>query len=238
MPPPAAAALIKALTLNGNGQKVTVQDTRGSGLLVPGGDVASHPQLMHCSFQAQLEGLRRIWCKKSSELCCSGVAFSSDTQQLEEGAVSVQQDRSTFNLTIWRLDQGEGTYWCGLLNLNNTVIKLAESYLRSPGELEAELLRGRQGHDAARADDDVDDTRLHCLSLSVPPQDPGNLWSLLRWVLMPLLPLVAATIHLCSSRCGACAGALLFIPLKYCRSHLGSPPLKSFNASSVLHITF
>ncbi|MFT7804317.1 hypothetical protein Z043-121859 [Arapaima gigas] len=123
---------------------------------------------MHCPSGAHLhlQVWHHVWCKQCNELCCSGVAFSNDTQQLQGGAVTMRQvPPGTFTLIIWNLSQGEGTYWCGLLDTSGAIIKLVESYLGSPGERTAPPP-----------------------SVPPPPQSQGHLWNLLHWVLAPLLP--------------------------------------------------
>lgn len=86
------------------------------------------------------KGMHRIWCKRTSADCCSGIIFNNTTSQLENGAVMVQEDSGTFSLTVLWLSQGEGVYWCGLLNLNSDIIKLAEMEMQH-GRSDGSLLR-------------------------------------------------------------------------------------------------
>ncbi|XP_048874337.1 trem-like transcript 4 protein [Brienomyrus brachyistius] len=84
------------------------------------------PWVLRCPYTPDQKDMPRVWCKRTSAECCSGIFFNSSVSQLENGAVMVQQDSGTYSLRILQLSQGEGVYWCGLLNTENYIIKLAE----------------------------------------------------------------------------------------------------------------
>ncbi|KAJ8387231.1 hypothetical protein AAFF_G00159500 [Aldrovandia affinis] len=122
-----------------------------------------YTQTLTCSHEPQHMGLPRIWCKQHSTHCCMGFAFRNGTRSLENEGLQVQYNQQSFTITIQRLVQGEGVYWCGLLDQNDTIIKLAEGYFNDTSPLE-------------------------------------YVWSILRWILLPILPLVTIATHLCTSR--------------------------------------
>ncbi|XP_023669178.1 CMRF35-like molecule 8 [Paramormyrops kingsleyae] len=84
------------------------------------------PWVLRCPYMPEQKDMHRVWCKRTSADCCSGIVFNNTTSQLENGAVMVHEDSGTFSLKVLRLSQGEGVYWCGLLNLKSDIIKLAE----------------------------------------------------------------------------------------------------------------
>ncbi|XP_061115246.1 uncharacterized protein si:ch211-102c2.4 isoform X2 [Conger conger] len=130
-----------------------------------------HHQTLHCTHHSSQRSLHRVWCKQSSELCCSGFAFANGQQTLENGDLQVHQEQDSFSVTALRLDQGNGVYWCGLLDNNSTIIRLAEQYFS---------------------------------------QTTCTVWSIIRWVLMPLLPLMVAFTHFYTSRNAHKQGTCLY----------------------------
>ncbi|XP_036390216.1 uncharacterized protein si:ch211-102c2.4 isoform X1 [Megalops cyprinoides] len=121
-----------------------------------------YAQTLTCPHEDQQRGLHRIWCKQNSTLCCHGFAFSNGTRWLESEGVRVHYDSSSFTITVLQLSQGPGVYWCGLLDHDQTIIKLAEAYFHDP--------------------------------------TPAYIWSIFRWILMPLLPLSVISMHFYTKR--------------------------------------
>ncbi|KAI1897153.1 hypothetical protein AGOR_G00080260 [Albula goreensis] len=119
-------------------------------------------QRLTCSHDSIYGGVRKVWCKQDSDLCCTGFAFGDAMRALGSEGLHVEHDAGSFTVTVRQLPQGEGVYWCGLLQRNNTIIKLAEKYFyESP---------------------------------------PLDVWGILRWILMPLLPLVTIIMYCYTSR--------------------------------------
>lgn len=81
-----------------------------------------------CSYKDKPSNLERIWCKRDSDdqNCCTGFYFSSGVRELDDGQVKVHDDGSAFTMSVMSLSQGDGVYWCGLRNSNDTIIKLNE----------------------------------------------------------------------------------------------------------------
>ncbi|XP_062310100.1 uncharacterized protein si:ch211-102c2.4 [Osmerus eperlanus] len=113
-------------------------------------------QRLTCPINLEHKDLPKVWCKQSSEMCCTGVAFHTEAQLLDGGRLEVLQDSDSFTVRVHDLVHGNGLYWCGVLGMNQTIIKLAEGYFRS----------------------------------SFCP------WQILRWILLPLLPIVVIIFHL------------------------------------------
>ncbi|XP_010874973.2 uncharacterized protein si:ch211-102c2.4 [Esox lucius] len=106
-------------------------------------------QKLTCPYGQKHEGLPRVWCKQTSTLCCTGFSFSKQSQFLDAGRLEVTQDADSFTVNVLSLAQGDGIYWCGVLAVNDTIIKLSEEYFYSN----------------------------------------SFVWDILRWILMPLLPM-------------------------------------------------
>ncbi|KAG9339287.1 hypothetical protein JZ751_023987 [Albula glossodonta] len=85
-------------------------------------------QRLTCSHDSIYRGVQKVWCKQDSDLCCTGFAFGDAMRALGSEGLQVEHDAGSFTVTVLQLPQGEGVYWCGLLQRNNTIIKLAEKY--------------------------------------------------------------------------------------------------------------
>ncbi|XP_041958077.1 uncharacterized protein si:ch211-102c2.4 [Alosa sapidissima] len=86
-------------------------------------------QTLVCRYGEEYASLERVWCKKESEKCCTGLAFSKKIRFIDNGSVEITDDVATaFTVTVQKLSQGDGVYWCGLVFKNQTIIKLAEKY--------------------------------------------------------------------------------------------------------------
>ncbi|XP_066561774.1 CMRF35-like molecule 8 isoform X1 [Amia ocellicauda] len=83
---------------------------------------------MECSYEQGHATLPKVWCKQNSSLCCSGFATANLEESLHEGQVviRVQPERLSFTVSVTHLPEGPGVYWCGVLQPNNTIIKLRE----------------------------------------------------------------------------------------------------------------
>ncbi|MBN3299717.1 CLM6 protein, partial [Amia calva] len=95
-----------------------------------------------CSYEQGHATLPKVWCKQNSSLCCSGFATANLEESLHEGQVviRVQPERLSFTVSVTHLPEGPGVYWCGVLQPNNTIIKLREQTFStcecgSPGPL-------------------------------------------------------------------------------------------------------
>ncbi|XP_035803669.1 uncharacterized protein si:ch211-102c2.4 [Amphiprion ocellaris] len=98
-------------------------------LLATGGPgEAAHWQKLKCPYEQNHISLPRVWCRQSSEECCSGLAFSWDTPSVHGGKLKVTEDSRSFTVELLEPSHGEGVYWCGVLGRNDTIIKLAEGY--------------------------------------------------------------------------------------------------------------
>ncbi|XP_066510242.1 trem-like transcript 4 protein isoform X2 [Hoplias malabaricus] len=97
-----------------------------------------YKQKLKCPYTSEQKPFQRVWCKRidSNHDCCTGFTFSSEVNELEGGNLSVQDNGQAFVVTISRLTQGDGVYWCGLKNGSNIIVKLAESqlYTRQTGK--------------------------------------------------------------------------------------------------------
>ncbi|XP_062399164.1 uncharacterized protein si:ch211-102c2.4 [Sardina pilchardus] len=86
-------------------------------------------QTLVCHYGQEYAHLDRVWCKKDSEKCCTGFAFGKKINLIDNGSVAITDDMaSAFTVTVQKLSQGDGVYWCGLMFKNQTIIKLAEKY--------------------------------------------------------------------------------------------------------------
>lgn len=97
-------------------------------LLAVGAPEALHWQTLTCNFKSHHESLQRIWCRKSSDECCSGFTFSKSAQSVDGGKLRVTQGSHSFYVAMLEPSHGEGMYWCGVLSKNGSIIKLAERY--------------------------------------------------------------------------------------------------------------
>lgn len=89
-------------------------------------------QKLSCPYsELQQQNLLRVWCRQSSSLCCSGFAFSQRVNSVDGSKLRVTQSLDSFTVAVWKLSQGSGVYWCGVLSKNDTIIKLAEGYFHS-----------------------------------------------------------------------------------------------------------
>ena len=75
------------------------------------------------------ESLLRVWCRQSSTDSCHGLTFSQSAH-IEDGG-KLTQGPDTFTVEVLEPSHGEGIYWGGVLDKNDTIIKLAEGYLHS-----------------------------------------------------------------------------------------------------------
>ncbi|XP_026198711.1 CMRF35-like molecule 8 [Anabas testudineus] len=96
-------------------------------LLAVGACEAVYWQKLTCPYEAQHDNLQRVWCRQTSAECCSGFTFSNKTQSLDGGKLTVTQGSDSFTVAVMELSQ-EGVYWCGVLNSDHTIIKLADGY--------------------------------------------------------------------------------------------------------------
>ncbi|KAL2092433.1 hypothetical protein ACEWY4_012231 [Coilia grayii] len=86
-------------------------------------------QTLVCHYDPEYADLQRVWCKKNSEECCTGFAFGEKITALDNGSVEINNTVNAFTITVHNLTEGNGTYWCGLMFKNHTIMKLAEKYL-------------------------------------------------------------------------------------------------------------
>lgn len=73
----------------------------------------------------------RIWCKRDAqnENCCTGFAFRQGISSLEDGKVRVEDDGKSFVVSMSTLTQGEGVYWCGLMDKDKkSIVKLNQDF--------------------------------------------------------------------------------------------------------------
>ncbi|XP_069046543.1 uncharacterized protein [Lepisosteus oculatus] len=94
-----------------------------------GVEVALFPQEMECRFGEADREKPKVWCKQNTTQCCSGFAVSSAEESLYGGQVTIRvlRDQNKFTVSIAQLPEGEGRYWCGVLNPDNTMVKLGEA---------------------------------------------------------------------------------------------------------------
>lgn len=89
-------------------------------------------QKLSCPYsELQQQNLLRVWCRQSSSVCCSGLAFSQSVYSVDGDKLRVTHSLDSFTVAVWKLSQGSGVYWCGVLSKNDTIIKLAEGYFHS-----------------------------------------------------------------------------------------------------------
>ncbi|GAA6226493.1 CMRF35-like molecule 8 [Lates japonicus] len=88
-------------------------------------------QKLRCPYDLKHESLQRVWCKQSSTDCCTGLTFSQNAHLVDGGKVKVTQGSDFFTVAVLELRHGEGVYWCGVLSINDTLIKLADGYFHS-----------------------------------------------------------------------------------------------------------
>ncbi|XP_040898010.1 uncharacterized protein si:ch211-102c2.4 [Toxotes jaculatrix] len=100
-------------------------------LLALGACEAVYWQKLTCPYEPEHKSLRRVWCRHSTTECCTGLIFSQSDHLVDGGKLRVTQDLNVFTVAVMEPSQGEGVYWCGVLNRNDTLIKLAESYIYS-----------------------------------------------------------------------------------------------------------
>ncbi|KAI7813617.1 hypothetical protein IRJ41_023231, partial [Triplophysa rosa] len=73
----------------------------------------------------------RIWCKRDAqnENCCTGFAFRPGVSTLEDGEIHVEDDGKSFVVSMSTLTQGEGVYWCGLMDKDKkSIVKLNQKH--------------------------------------------------------------------------------------------------------------
>ncbi|MBN3312422.1 PSRC1 protein, partial [Atractosteus spatula] len=101
--------------------------------------VAQFPQEMECRFGEGDRDKPKVWCKQNTTQCCSGFAVSSAEESLYGGQVTIRvlRDQNKFTVSIAQLPEGEGRYWCGVLNPDNTMVKLGEADFSDGETLEA-----------------------------------------------------------------------------------------------------
>ncbi|KAK1792247.1 hypothetical protein P4O66_012201 [Electrophorus voltai] len=102
-------------------------------LLISTGVCESHyQQTLTCPYSSKDKSLYRVWCKRDPKDhdCCTGFAFTAKERNLEDGNIRVQDDGNAFSISVAKLSDGDGVYWCGLKNGTN-IVKLAEGQLYS-----------------------------------------------------------------------------------------------------------
>lgn len=85
-------------------------------------------QTLTCPYEREHESLLREW---SSTDCCHGLTFNQSAHIVDGGKLKVTQGSDTFTVEVLEPSHGEGVYWCGVLDKNDTIIKLAEGYFHS-----------------------------------------------------------------------------------------------------------
>lgn len=99
--------------------------------LCAGACEAVYWQKLRCPYDLKHESLQRVWCKQSSTDCCTGLTFSQNAHLVDGGKLKVTQGSDFFTVAVLELRHGEGVYWCGVLSINDTLIKLAGGYFHS-----------------------------------------------------------------------------------------------------------
>lgn len=71
-----------------------------------------------------------MWCKRDAqdENCCTGFSFQPGVNVMEQGNIAVEDDGTSFTVSVKTLTQGDGVYWCGFMTEDKIIIKLAEDY--------------------------------------------------------------------------------------------------------------
>ncbi|XP_070402522.1 uncharacterized protein [Nothobranchius furzeri] len=98
--------------------------------LLTGDGAAVLWQKLWCPHEPQHQNLLRVWCRRNSADCCTGLTFSHTAQSVDGGRLRVTQDSGSFSVEVLGPGKG-GVFWCGVLSRNNTIIKLAEGYIHS-----------------------------------------------------------------------------------------------------------
>lgn len=88
-------------------------------------------QTLTCPYEREHESLLRVWCRQSSTDCCHGLTFNQSAHIVDGGKLKVTQGSDTFTVEVLEPSHGEGVYWCGVLDKNDTIIKLAEGFFHS-----------------------------------------------------------------------------------------------------------
>ncbi|XP_065106393.1 uncharacterized protein [Paramisgurnus dabryanus] len=105
-------------------------------MILTGHSMSEYVQSISCPYpnESKNESRTRVWCKRDvqDENCCTGLAFRSGIDSLDNGQILVKQDEKSFTVSMLALPQGEGVYWCGLMDTDNTIVKLAEKYFSTP----------------------------------------------------------------------------------------------------------
>lgn len=97
-------------------------------------------QQLSCPYAPQHFGMRRVWCRPSSAECCTGFTFGQGAQVVDGGRLKVTQGQDSFTVAVLQPSHDdEGMHWCGVLDNNGTIIKLAEGYFHGC-ELKGEVL--------------------------------------------------------------------------------------------------
>lgn len=76
----------------------------------------------------------RIWCRRDDqdENCCTGFSFKPGVKTLEDNKILVNEDENSFVVSMLTLTQGEGVYWCGLMDKDKkSIIKLNQKHFYS-----------------------------------------------------------------------------------------------------------
>lgn len=87
-------------------------------------------QRLSCPYEPEHRVLQRVWCRKTSAVCCTGLTFSHSAQLVDGGKLQVTQDTQAFTVEVLKSEH-TGVYWCGVLGRNNTLIRLAEGNFHS-----------------------------------------------------------------------------------------------------------
>ncbi|XP_077097040.1 uncharacterized protein LOC143748772 [Siphateles boraxobius] len=134
-------------------------------MILIGHSTSDHPQTLVCPYENKnISQNRRVWCKRDDQdqNCCTGFSFQPGNIVLEGGNIQVQDDGKSFTISVQKLTQGDGVYWCGFMTPEKIIVKLAEAPF---------------------------------------PTAPFNfVWSILRWILFILLPLMTISFHIYSNR--------------------------------------
>ena len=107
---------------------------------------------------------------------------------MDGGWLELLQDSDSFTVRVHDLVHGNGLYWCGVLGMNQTIIKLAEGYFHSC----------KSNHMGCSRGIPVDHSTLYSMPIYLNmSQFPACCpWHILRWILLPLLPIVVIIFHL------------------------------------------
>ncbi|XP_043095004.1 uncharacterized protein si:ch211-102c2.4 [Puntigrus tetrazona] len=99
-------------------------------MILIGHGTSEYLQQLICPYGNKNTTLNRVWCKRDThdENCCTGFSFQKGINVLEEGNIVVTDNGKSFTISVKRLTQGDGVYWCGFMTANNIIVKLAENY--------------------------------------------------------------------------------------------------------------